>query len=201
MKKLLCLVLAVMTLSVFAGCSQGEAEITAYEPANPVSAVKTCGEASWTVSYVYDENSQLIKEIITDAEGNAINNYYIFQKDGTCASEVHNNPDGTKDKYRHSYTDGVRTKTVHTEPSGAKNTYVFTYNEDGTIAGYTLTLASKEVQEAAYTYNPLGGLAQIDRTGANPSVTAYEYDKHGQVIKETFTADGVETVTTYEYTY
>lgn len=199
MKKLLCLALAVLTLCALTAC--GEKEITAYEPAMKESAVKTTGEEVWNIAYVYDADGLLIKEINTAADGTGVNNYYIYNDDGKCTSEVRNNVDGTKDKYRHTWKDGLMTKSVFTEPSGAKHNYVYTHNENGTIAGYTLTFATKEVQEAVYTYNALGAVAKIEKTGFEPSVTVFEYNQHGDVVKETVTADGTETVTTYEYTY
>lgn len=199
MKKLLCLMLAVMTLCTLTAC--GEKEITAYEPAVKESAVQTTGEEVWNIAYVYDADGLLIKEINTAADGTGVNNYYIYNDDGNCTSEVHNNVDGTKDKYRHTWKDGLKTKTVYTEPTGTKHTFVYTHNEDGTIAGYTLTFATKEVQEAVYTYNALGAVEKIEKTGHMPSVTVYAYNNHGDVITETVTVDGTETVTTNEYTY
>lgn len=202
MKKLLCIALAALSVFTLTACAQAEEAPTAYESAVKESAVITCGEDVLNVTYIYDQDGLLIKEICTNAEGAEFNNYYIYNDEGLCTSEVHNNPDNTKDKYRHTITkEGILTKTVHTEPSGSKNTCVYTYAEDGTRTGYTLTYASKDVAEAAYTYNDLGAIAQIDVTGTNPSVTTYEYDKYGSVIKETVTANGTETVTTYEYTY
>lgn len=202
MKKLLCIVLAALSVFALTACAQEEASPTAYESAVKTAAVITCGEEVLNVSYVYDQDGLLIKEVYTNADGAEFSSYYIYNDAGLCTSEVHNNPDGSKDKYRHTITkEGVLTKTVHTEPTNSKNTFVYTYAEDGKCTGYTLTYASKEVQEATYTYNDLGAIARIDCTGANASVTAYEYDKYGNVIKETVTAGDTETVTTYEYTY
>ena len=67
--------------------------------------------------------------------------------------------------------------------------------------GYTKTFSDKSTQTAVYTYNDLGAVASIECTGVEPSVTTYEYNNHGDVIKESVTVEGVETVTTYEYTY
>lgn len=205
-KKLLCgLSAGVMAISLF-GCgeksSAAEETTAAYESAVKESAVATCGEEIKSVSYIYDAAGDCIKEIVTDAEGNAINNYYTYNDNGQCVSEIHNNADGTKDKYRHNISlEGQLTKTIHTDPNGSKDTMVYTYSEDGILTGYTMTCANGDELTALYTYNELGSIAQIDISGAAPSVTVYEYNTYGDVVKETVTVDGVETVTTWEYTY
>ncbi len=206
MKKILSILLCVLMLLTFSACSQEEAApteevLTAYKSAVKESAVITCGEETLNVVYVYKEGN-LIKETFTSADGTAYSNFYIYNDNGQCTSEVQNNPDETKDKYRHTIdANGVLVKTVHTEPTNSKNTTVYAYSEDGVCTGYTLTYASKDVQEAAYTYNELGAVSQIDVTGFEPSVTTFEYDEFGNVVKETVTANGAETVTTYTYTY
>ena len=200
MKKLLCAALALIMAFGLVACG-GEKAPTAYEPAVKASAVKTCGEESFNITYVYDAEGNCIKEVVTDASGNELNNYFTYNGEGKINSEIHNNADETKDKYRHSYKDGLLMKTVHTAPSGTKTTIEYSYNDRGAITGYTKTFADKQTQTATYAYNDLGAVARIDCTGVNPSVTTYEYNNHGDVIKETVTVDGVETVTTYEYTY
>ncbi len=204
-KKLLCTVLALIMAFALVACdaekAPEETAPAAYVPAVKESAVKTCGEASVTITYVYDADGKCIKEVATDAEGNELNNYFTYNSEGKLGSEIHNNADQTKDKYRHTYKDGLLIKTVHTAPSGSKTTIAYTHNEDGTIAGYTKTFSDKSTQTAVYTYNDLGAVASIECTGVEPSVTTYEYNNHGDVIKETVTVEGVETVTTYEYTY
>lgn len=204
-KKIVSILLAVLMVSALAACGapaeETEAPLTAYKSAVKEAAVKTCGEEVINITYVYDADGNCIKEICTDASGNTVNNFYTFNDEGVCTNEIHNNADGSKDKYRHTYVDGLLTKTVHTGATGTKLTYLYTHNEDGTIAGYTVTFPSKDVQDGTYAYNELGAVASITRTGAEASVTAYEYDEYGNVIKETVTVDGAETVTTYEYTY
>jgi len=204
-KKLLCVMLAIFMVTSLVACGapaeETEAPLTAYKSAVKESAVKTCGEEVVTITYVYDADGNCIKEICTDGSGNEVNNFYTYNDEGKCTSEIHNNADGSKDKYRHTYVDGLLTKTVHTGATGSKLTYLYTHNENGSIAGYTVTFPSKDVQEATYAYNELGAVVTITCTGAESSVTAYEYDEYGNVIKEAVTVDGVETVTTYEYTY
>ena len=199
MKKLLCAALAMVLAFGLVAC--GEKAPAGYEPAVKASAVKTCGEESTTITYVYDADGNCIKEVITDASGNELNNYFTYNSEGKLGSEIHNNADETKDKYRHTYKDGLLIKTVHTAPSGSKTTIVYTHNDRGAINGYTKTFSDKSTQTATYAYNDLGAVARIECTGAEPSVTTFEYNNHGDVIKETVTVDGVETVTTYEYTY
>ena len=203
-KKLLCAVMALLMVASLAACGNESAKETeapaleAYKSAVKESATKTCGEEVVTIQYVYNAEGQCIKEICTDTAGNEVKNYYTFGDDGNVNSEIHNNPDGSKDKFRHTYIDGLMTKTVHTEPSGSKNTYTYTHNEDGTVAGYSLVMSSGDTIEVTYTYNALGAVEKME---SSASVTVYTYNEFGDVVTETVTENGTETVTTYEYTY
>ena len=201
-KKLLCALCAfVMVIGLMAGCAQEEKVPQIAQSATVTITVGDAEAVTKQVEYIYDEAGNLIKEIFTDAEGNQVKNFYIFNDENLCVNDILNNEDGTKDKHRFTYRDGILVKSAHTTPAGSVNNTEYSYDEAGVRTGYTLTYANKEVQTGVYTYNAEGQLVNLTCTGVNPCVIDYEYNDNGDLAKESVTVDGVVTVTAYEYTY
>lgn len=232
MKKLICLICALMLVFALVGCNDEMAPVYEqavaamengkYAEAYPllvnlgdykdakallatihaekVSAeVETAG-VTMNVDYTL-KNGNVVKEVVTVADGSQLKNYYKFNANGLCTSEILGQADGGKVNINHFYEGNVIVRTVRTNASGLKDTYVYTCDTNGRIAAHTLTFSDGSVQEGVYNYNELGQLVKLECTGAGEETIAYEYNEHGDVYQETVTSGDSQTVTTYIYTY
>lgn len=234
MKKLFCVMLALVMILAMAACADENKEayeqaIAAYEggyyedaanklaalgdykdaaellatiSAEKASAIVEVATADGTVktevSYVVKDGN-VIKETITYADGAVTKNYYKFDDNGNCTSQILNQVDGSKININNFYENGVIVRTVRTNANGLKDTYEYTCDESGKITAHTLTFSDNSAEEATYSYNEAGQLTVIS-TGA--TTTTYEYNAFGDVVKEAV-AEGSTVIssTTYAYAY
>ena len=234
MKKLICMLLAVVMVLAMAACADEnkeayEAAVAAYnggyyeDAANKLAALgdyKDAAELLATISaekagatvevstadgtvtteaeYIF-KNGNLIKENITHADSTVTKNYYKFDDNGNCTSEILNQLDGSKVNINHFYENGVIVRTIRTNANGLKDTYEYTCDENGKILSHVLTLADGTVEEATYTYNEQG---QLNVISTATGTTTYEYNAFGDVVKEAVAENGeVVSATTYAYVY
>lgn len=233
MKKLICVICAVLLLASLAACTDareadyvlatnamesgryGDAypillELGDYKDAQALlatinaekqSAVMEVSGVSMEILYTV-KNGNVVKEVRTASGGGQTKSYYKYNADGLCTSEIHVQADGSKDNINHFYEGTLPVRTIRTNANGLKDTFVYTCDADGKVTAHTLTFSDGSVQEATYSYNEQGLLAQLQCTGAGEETLSYEYNVYGDVVKETSSVPGgEETVYTYTYTY
>lgn len=168
--------------------------------AEKVSAEIQTGNTSVNVDYTI-KNGQVVKEVITTGDGSQLKNYYKFNTDGLCTSEILGQADGSKVNINHFYEGSTPVRTIRTNANGLKDTFVYTCDGSGKITAHTLTFSDGSVQEAVYSYNEQGQLIKMECTGAGEQTVNYAYNEHGDVCEESVSAGDSDTVTTYVYTY
>lgn len=235
MKKLICLLLALVMMMAMVACGNEnketyEAAVAAYNSGDyenasallyavgdykdaaslfasikaeltgaNVEVVTADGTTSTQVEYIFQKGN-MIKEIITHADGTVIKNYYKYDDNGLCSSETLNTLDGGKIVINHFYDKGILVRTIRTNEDKSKDTYEYTCDETGKILSHVLTLADGTVEEAVYTYSDVTGLLASIET-AN-TLIAYGYNQFNDVSIEAVAVDGKDVSTTsYDYNY
>ena len=131
------------------------------------------------VTYSYDANGQLIREVST-GDSSYINDY--------------------------SYDpDGLHVHIVSTGDFGYVNDHA--YNSDGDLISYKTVYSDGRVGEGSYTYNSLGQEIRRDITypEGDRVITTFDYDAEGCLIKETtsvtFTSSDYFSTSVTAYAY
>ena len=216
MKKLICLLLALMMVMTMAACGDEnkkpyEEAVAAYNAgdyANAANMLKALGEyqdAAQLLATIHAEKTGVTVETTTTEGVTTSKVAYIF-KDGNMIKETITHADGAVTKNYYKYNDiGLCTSEPHNDVAGGdktKDTYEYTNDEQGKVVNHVLTLADGTVEEAAYSYDAATGLL-VSIITVNSS-NAFTYNQYGDLSTETLTVSGAEVYKanyTYDYNY
>lgn len=134
-----------------------------------------------SVAYEYDGNGNKIKEILSDAENNAVSDtVYTYNENGLVLSSVTNNKNGnTTNETSYEYNaEGLVSKLISKTERDTRTT-VYEY-KNGVLAEETMTVVPKN---------------GIDTERTREYVTTYEYSAEGMVVKFERARDGEVYIT------
>ena len=193
---------AAYTMLTALGDYQDAAQMLDTITAQKVSAlVETPDGNSHQIAYTM-KNGNVVKQEITYADGTVVKNYYKYNDDGLCTSEILGQADDTKVNVNHFYDGTTLVRTIRTNPGGMRDTYEYTCDASGKVVSHVLTFADNSKQEGVYSYDEAGRLQTLTCTGADAQTIQYEYNEFGDLIRETVSADGETSFTTaITYTY
>lgn len=134
--------------------------------------------------YTYDDNGNLLKEVITHASGSVTNHRYFYDEKGNLTNKVIVNSDSVQ-------------------------SHTFTYDDKGNITSETIIGAEGDTIKYTYenTYDSDGRLEKVIGKGGETTVfdCVYTYDANGNCITKNYTDAGdnnrVETYSGYIYFY
>ena len=168
--------------------------------------------SSWSYSYLYDDSSELIDEVIIRTATTAGGEYYyyddyyrVYQRvntnhvSGNSSADFRNQIDYTYAEYNDRTSNWVKTYTS-TVNDGTALTYTFTYDQNGNITKIVFSTG----EEIRYVYDDLGQLLREDN-GLIGSTYVYTYDNAGNILTRKYyslTAEGTTPTNLYlTYTY
>lgn len=182
--------------------------ITARE--QTVTSDRTSGEHSY--AYEYDAHGNVTKETEVSVSGkyertSVYEHEYEYDADGNIAKETIAFPNGTINVYE--YTRNASKDVIETSYSDSKgNAYAYTSEYEYDANGHVTKISDtdKESGEITYTaeyeYDPDGNVTieSVSEKGGT-TVTTYQYDKFGNVIKRVSGDSVIDDRYTYEYKY
>lgn len=208
MKKLICMLLAVVMVLAMAACADEnkeayEAAVAAYnegayeDAANKLAALGDYEDAAAMLATITAEKAGVTTEVTT-ADGTATANTEFVFKDGNLIKETVTHADGTVTKNYYKYdAEGLCTSETHNQIDGGKFVINHLY-ENGIEIRAIRTNADKSKDTYEYTCDESGKILSHVLTLSDGTVeeATYSYNEAGQLTVIS-TADG--TTTTYEY--
>ena len=173
-----------------------------------------------TVTYFYDANGNVSKQIINSDNNSVRTNTYTYDSKGNEIKRVSSriSPEGKTGKtvFTNKYDKNgrlIKKAYSDTESDGYSFSYsfVYAYNENGALKKETYTendKGEKYIGVTTYTYDSKGNLLKTQFTVKSgesdyKSSDVYSYDKKNRVVKKatTSTEFGKTGTDTYTYTY
>ena len=198
MKKLICMLLALVMVLAMVACGDENKEaykaaVAAYNngeyenAANQLAALGEYKDAASMLATITAEKAG-VTTTVTTVEGEVTTTTEYIFKDGNLIKEAITLADGTQVKNYYKYDEnGLCTSETLNQADGGK------------VISHVLTLSDSTTEEATYSYNEQGLLSVISATSGN---TTYEYNAFGDVVKEAVEANGeVISAVTYAYIY
>ena len=186
---------------------KGTNDVSYYSNNLPKSEITIRADAQAVSSFIYDENGNLIKQVMTkntETEPEVYVYDYTYNSKGQRISAYYTAFDGFHVSYTFEYDENGRlTKQVYQDDSGADYRYTMVYDENGNmIRNEGLFNGESQVLNMVYTLDDNGRVIKEVCTYPNgyQETIDYEYDEHGNLVKETYTeGDGGQSVCDYEY--
>ena len=203
MKKLLCMIMALVILCSFVACGQdAEKKVTIYIP-DSITVYDPTGAMAATVTFTYEEGWQTKESFTatmadeTGKMGGSATMIYSDKKTvqeitGGAKVETYFDETGKQTKLINRYADGGRREVTYTyDAKGRQTTETEVYYETADAQPTTT------VMERTYTETETGSTSTMT---VDSRTVVSTYDKNGRMLKQVMTLNGEEMSST-EATY
>lgn len=159
-------------------------------------------EGRYTITYTYDTNRNLIKEVDEYAYGTSYIYEYTYDSEGRFIKEIATNPEGEQRISEYTYNAaGQVTEWRYISYAGKTTVYTNTYDAEGNLVQEDVLHSDRSKSQSTYTKE--GDLilsVRVDAYGSELSRFELTYDGEGRLTRQLERArDGGESIEEYSY--
>ena len=214
MKKLFCMLLALVMVMAMVACGNPAEEIAETDPNQPIyeEALAAHKDGDYETAYNlfsqlgdYEESAQMLATIkvekvgvtveTTTTEGSSVSNVEYIYKDGNMIKETVTHADGAVTKNYYKYNDiNLCTSETHNDVDGGK-TVINNFYKDSVMIRTTRTNPDKTKDTYEYTNDEQGKIHNHVLTLADGTVeeAVYNYDAETGMLVSIMTANSANT--------